>query len=146
MTAVRNARRRLDTLLSGLEDDILMLDDVAVLSEEPGSVSAIENVRELIQSRIAADSSTNQSPPKTNQQGVSPRHRGMPSETTPLAIPDEDVDLRRLLETLIANQPTVPEPIRLAFAAGRQPTGAEVDAVVTQLVRLGVLKPPRKDS
>ena len=80
MSTGRNERRRLDALLSRLEDEILRLDDSAILSEDEDSLVSIEHVRALIRSRIDACASINHSQPYTGMGGMSSRHRRRRSE------------------------------------------------------------------
>ena len=145
MSARRNEWRRLDALLSGLEDDVLRLDDLTILSEDEASAAGVEHVRALIQFQTGAYASTDQSQSEIDLGRVSSEHRSGRSETTAIAIPEEEGELRRLLETLVANQPNLSKQVRIAFSAGGRPTGSEVNAMVAQLVRLGILKPSGKD-
>ena len=146
MSARRNQWCRLDALLSGLEDDVLRRDDLTILSEDEGSTAGVEHVRALIQFQTGAYASIDQSQSELDLGSVSPGHQSGRSETTSIAIPEEEDELRRLLETLVANQPNLPEQIRIAFSAGEKPTDSEVDATVAQFVRLGILKPPDEDA
>ena len=129
----------------GVADDVLRLDDLTILSEDEGSAAGVEYVRVLIQSQIDAFAGTDQLQPAMDLGRVSSRDWARRSETTSIAIPEEEAELRRLLETLVANQPNLPKQVRIAFSAGGKPTGSEVNAMVAQLVRLGVLKPSGKD-
>ncbi len=140
MSTGRNQRLRLDALLSGLEDEILKLDDPEILSEDEDSFADIEHVRALIRSRISASSSSNHSQPDTDTGGASSRHWRRSSEAVPIAGPEKGADRRRLLEMLIANRANLPKPLRTAFSAAEKPTESEVDSMVEQLVRLGILK------
>ena len=145
MSAGRNEWRRLDALLSGLEEDVLRLDDLTILSEDKDSAIGVEHVRALIQSQIDASAGTDQPQPAMSLGRVSSGDRPRRSETTSIAIPEEEAELRRLLETLVANQPNLLKQVRIAFSAGGKPTNSEVNAMVAQLVRLGILKPSSKD-
>ena len=145
MSARRNEWRRLDALLSGLEDDVLRLDDLTILSEDEGSAADVEHVRALIQFQTGAYAGTDHLQPAMNLGRVSSGEGTERPETTSIAMPEEEGELRRLLETLVANQPNLPKQVRIAFSAGGRPTGSEVNAIVAQLVRLGILKPSGKD-
>ena len=140
MSPGRNQRLRLNVLLSGLEDEILKLDDPAILSEDEDSFADIEHVRTLIRSRIDASSSSDHPQPDTDTGGASSRHERRCSEAVPIAVPEEGAERRRLLEMLIATRPNLPKPLRIAFSAGEKPTESEVDSMVEKLVRLGILK------
>ena len=140
MSTGRNERRRLDALLSRLEDEILRLDDSAILSEDEDSLVSIEHVRALIRSRIDACASINHSQPYTGMGGMSSRHRRRRSEAVPIAVPEEAAERRRLLKTLVAKRIDLPKQVRIAFSASEEPLESEVDASVAQLVRLGILK------
>ena len=140
MSTGRNQRLRLDALLSGLEDEVLRLDDPAILSEDEDLFADIEHVRALIRSRIDASSSFNHLQPDTDTGGVSSRHWRRCSEAVPIPVPKEGTERLRLLETLVANRPNLPKPVRIAFSAGEKPTESEVDSMVEQLIRLGILK------
>ena len=145
MSAGRNEWRRLDALLSGLEDDVLGMDDLAILSENEDPAGGFRHVRALIQSQIDASASIDRSQPETDLGRVSSGHQSRRLETSAIAIPEEESELRRLLETLVVNQPNLPRQVRMAFSAGGKPTGSEVNAMVAQLVRLGILKHVGKD-
>ena len=138
MSTGRNERRRLDALLSGLEDEVLRLDDSAILSEDEDSFAGIAQVRALIRSRIDVYASINHLQPDTDMRGVSSRHRR--SAAVPIAVPEEAAERRKLLQKLVANRIDLPQQVLIAFSGGEEPPESEVDATVAELVRLGILK------
>ena len=138
MSTGRNDRHRLDALLSGLEDEVLRLDDSAILSEDEDSFTEIEEVRRLIRSRIDMYASINHLQPDTDMRGVWSKHRR--SEAVPIAVPEEAAERRKLLQRLVANRIDLPQQVLIAFSGGEEPPESEVDATVAELVRLGILK------
>ena len=144
MSTGNNARRRLDTLLSGIEDEVLRLDDLTILSEDEDSFTDVTFVRALIRSRVDACASIDHLQPDTDTEGVSSRHRQQCSKATPIDVPEEAGDRLRLLRSLVAYRLDLPRQVRIAFSAGDEPPESEVDASVAELIRLGILKNPDK--
>ena len=125
----------LDAFLLGIEEEILKLSDCTILSEDVDLFAHVEDIRVQINSIIHAHPSFDNSLPPPVIEGSSLNTR---SESVPV-VPREAADRRKLLESLIANRLNMPQQVRVAFSARKGPTESEVDEMVDQLVRLGIL-------
>lgn len=139
-------QRRLDSLLSGIEDELFRIDDHTVLSEDEDMFADIEHVRALIQSQIGAHLSNNLPHSESNLEKLSSKSQSKRLEFVPMTIPEEADGRRRLLEAIIANQPNVLRQAQVAFSANEKPTDSDVDDMVTELIRLGIFKKSDKDN
>ena len=63
-----------------------------------------------------------------------------------MAVPKVVDSRRRLIESIIASQPNILRKAQVAFSVNEKPTDAAVDDMVTELVRLGLLKKTDTDS
>ena len=145
MISGRDEQHRLDALLSGLEDEFLSMDDLEILSEEY-EFADIEHLRALIQTQIDACVSINQPQPDTNIRKTSSKSLNKRRKAVPMAVPKEVDRRRRLIESIIASQPNILRKAQVAFSVNEKPTDAAVDDMVTELVRLGLLKKTDTDS
>lgn len=125
----------LDAFLLGIEKEVLNLSDCTILSEDVDLLAHVEDIRAQINSIIHAHPSFDNSLPPPFVEGSS---RNTRSESPPV-VPREAADRRKLLESLIANRLKMPQQVRAAFSARKRPTESDVDEMVDQLVRLGIL-------
>ena len=133
-------QHRLDALLTGIENELFRLDDLAILSDDADAFADIEHVRALVQSRTGAHASIKRPQPEADMERLSSSRQRRQRAVVPMPVPEEIDERRRLLESLVASQPNIPRHVRVAFSANEKPTDTAVDDMVTELVRLGVLK------
>ena len=135
MNANLKFSNHLDNLLLGIEKEILKLSDCTILSEDVDLLAHVEDIRAQINSIIHAHPSFDNSLSSPFIEGSS---RNTRSESPPV-VPRAAADRRKLLESLIANRLNMPQQVRAAFSARKRPTESDVDEMVNQLVRLGIL-------
>ena len=129
---------RLDALLSGIEDELFRTEDLTILSDDEDKLAHVEHVRALIQSQVGTYTSGNYT--KSNIEKISFRSQSRQCEIVPMTVP-EGVDARRqLLEAIVGSHSNIPNQIRAAFSAKNKPTDTAIDDMVTDLIRIGVLK------
>lgn len=141
MNARLKEQHHLDALLSGLENEILKLDDSEILTEEANSFAHIEDIRALVNSNIRTflsmdDSSSTSSAADVSLEDFEKRQ----SESASRVVPNDPKERRKLLEILVASRINLPQQVRMAFSANNKPTEPEVDAMIVRLIRLGILK------
>lgn len=138
MNARLKEQHHLDALLSGLENEILKLDDSEILSEEANSFAHIEDIRALVNSNIrkylGIEDSSSTPPTEDVSSDFEKKH------LKSLVVPNNPKERRKLLETLVSSQTNMPLQFRMAFSANNKPTEPEVDAMIVRLIRLGILK------
>lgn len=139
MTSGRDAQHRLDTLLSGLEDEFLNMADLEILSEDEDEFDDIKLVRAMIQSKIEAYVSNDHQQSETNLERVSSKRQNKQRKIVPMTVPEKADERRRLLEMIVASQPNLPRQVQVAFSANENPTDSEIDDMVTELIRYGIL-------
>ena len=110
MNPQRLAYIRLHQLLSGLEDNILRLDDREVLSESNQLFGNEQHIRALLVASL------------------------------PRQVPSSLSCKRQLLEQLISHTSAIPADLRLAFSAPEKLSESDVEVMIDRLVRLGVLQ------
>ena len=145
MNTGRNERHSLDSLLSGIEDEVLRIDDLALLSEDESMFASVEDVRALIQFRIDECVSIKHSESDTDMGRISSKLKNRDSEAFPISVPKGAVERRQLLEMIIASQSNLPRQVGMAFSASEKPSESAMDDMVAQLVRLGILKTTDSD-
>ena len=133
MTRDNTSPQRLDSLLSGLEDEVLTLDDRELLAAEDVGSVGFGVLRSLIESQIPSHLGSRALDPSSGER------RSSSSEASPEPVSGSP-DPRRLLEMLIASRRSVPSQVRLAFTADREPTDQEVEHLLAELIRSGSVK------
>ncbi|MCY4383129.1 MAG: hypothetical protein OXE44_08275 [Nitrospinae bacterium] len=138
MNARLKEQYQLDSLLLGLENEILKLDDAEILSEEANLFAHIEDIRALVNSnvRVYLDIEDSSSTLPTEDMSSDFEQKQLES----LVVPNNPKERRKLLETLVSSQTNMPLQFRMAFSAKNEPTEPEVDAMIARLIRLGILK------
>ncbi len=140
MNARLKEQHHLDALLSGLENEILKLDDFEILSEDANLFSHIEDIRALVNSNIHTFLSMDDSSSTSPAGDVSLDFEKGQSESASRVVPDDPKERKKLLEVLVASRVSLPQQVRMAFSAKQEPTKSEVDALIARLIRIGILK------
>ena len=139
MTFEDRAYRRLDNLLTGLEDNILGLDDREVTSESTQLFGRIQGVRAVIDDNLEFRISTKDASLKNEVRRTRGRADKVRYEFPIMAVPNSMDDKRKLLEQLVAGRAGIPGQMRMAFSAPKTLSDSEVDSMMERLVRLGIL-------
>ena len=143
MTSETPSYRDLDNLLTGLEQDILHLDDQQLEARADQFFGSVRSIREVIatglQSRVSVDRpSTAHSAARARRRPATP-----PRDTSALQVPGSISEKRKLLAELFARSPGIPGQLQMAFSAAKTLSDSEIEAMIARLVRLGIL---RRDS
>ena len=109
------SRQRLDSLLCGLEDDVISLDDRELLSEGENGGADLGPIRSLIQSQTAAHLGPDAS-------RVPGGHRHSATAEASSIRRSSSSQRRRILDKVLRRRPGVPLNVRLAFSADLEPT------------------------
>lgn len=130
MTSSRSAVRKLDRVLSALENSLLSASDEDIVSSARDS-SAVAEARAIIRPHLKdvgleSTSEVKHQPKK--------KVKSVPSG------PRELASRLKLLQTLLRSRPELSPTISAVFSGGRKPSKRLVDQVTKELVRLGVLK------
>ena len=139
MTSEKPSYRDLDNLLTGLEQDILHLDDQQLEAHADQFFGSVRSIRDVIatglQSRVSVDR------PSTDHGAVRARRRPAtpPREASAMQVPGSISEKRKLLAELFAHSPGIPGQLRMAFSASKTLPDSEVEAMIERLVRLGIL-------
>ena len=139
MTSEKRSYRDLDNLLTGLEQDILDLDDRQLEARADRFFGSVRSVRDVIatglRSRVSVDRpSTDRGAARAHRRPATP-----PREAPAMLVPGSFSEKRKLLAELFAHSPGIPGQLRMAFSAPRTLSDSEVEAMVERLVRLGIL-------
>ena len=132
--------RRLDKLLSGLEETILRLDDREVISESNQLFGSGQNVRAILDANLQFPTSIKGTPPNQGLDRVHGRPQAIPRETPLMQVPSSLSGKRKLLEQLASQTSGIPREIRMAFSAPPSLSDSDVEVMVARLVRLGILR------
>ena len=140
MTSEKRSYRDLDNLLTGLEQDILDLDDRQLEARADRFFGSVRSVRDVIatglRSRVSVDRpSTDRGAARAHRRPATP-----PREAPAMLVPGSFSEKRKLLAELFAHSPGIPGQLRMAFSAPRTLSDSEVEAMVERLVRLGILR------
>ncbi len=140
MINIKRSYRDLDNLLTGLEQDILDLDDRELTTETELLFGCVQVVRDVIEDGLQSRVSVDQ-PFSDRRATQSPaRPETVPYGTPALPVPNGFREKRKLLAELFAHRPGIPGQLRAAFSAPKQLSNSEVEAMVERLVRLGILR------
>lgn len=112
--------KRLDRVLSSLEDGVLGAKDADLLSGKK-AMEAARAVRSVIKTRLAIH-----------------------EEKLPTPIPSNAPDRRLLLDLLARNTSPVPREVRMAYGTGKKLSNQEVSALLRKLVLRGMLSSLKK--
>jgi hypothetical protein len=108
-----SAYKRLNNVLSGVEDSVLTATDRDILSA--ASASTIQSkVRDIVDAQLAAHDAE-----------------------AAAAIPHDAADRRRLFELIARTRSDLPTGIRMAYGAGRKISDREVSILLGKLLRFG---------
>ena len=143
MTSEKPSYRDLDNLLTGLELDILHLDDQHLEARADPFFGSVRSIRDVIATGLQSHVSVDR--PSTAHGAARARRRPAtpPRDTSAMLVPGSISEKRKLLAELFANSPGIPGQLRMAFSASTTLPDSEVEAMIERLVRLGIL---RRDS
>lgn len=112
MTPRRNIDKAIDSIISGLEEEILHASDDEILEDTGDARHAAAEVRTLIDQQIRA------------------RSHGVPNGLTAR---------RSLLAEILRARPSLAPAMSATFSDGRNPSEDEVNDLIETLLRIGVL-------
>ena len=139
MTNEERSYRGLDNLLTGLEQDILDLDDRELDAETDRFFGSVRSVRDVIANGLRSRVSLDQS---STDRGAAQAQGGpetVPYEAPAMPVPGSFSEKRKMLAELFAQRPGIPGQLRMAFSARTALSDSEVEAMVERLIRLGIL-------
>ena len=140
MSIEKPAYRRLDKLLSGLEQNILRLDDREVISESKQLFGSGRHVREILDANLQYPIPVKETLPNQGVARVHGRPKAIAHKIPVMQVPSSLSGKRQLLEQLVASTSGISGEIRMAFSAPQSLSDSEVEVMVERLVRLGVLR------
>ena len=112
MKLKRCAGERLEALLEALEEGVLKASDREIMADERSPKSASREVKTIIHRQVRLRDSV---------------------------VPSEPEARLQLLQLLARTQPDAPSSLRMAFDGGRSPSDCEIEELIGELLRLGVL-------
>ena len=132
--------RHLDSLLSGLEDEILSFTDLEVETECSWYSGNVGDVRRVIAACLRSHDSGLVSLRDHGDNQITKQPKESWADTPTTLASSSYSDKRKFLAHLLVHQSGVPKELRMAFSGQRVPTDIEVEALVERLVRLGILR------
>ena len=136
----RRAYIGLDSLLAGLEEGILALDDKELGINSMQSFDSVRDVQETIATGIGVGRLA-RGLPNNREVGMGPSgKKGTQQRTPSIKALRTFSDKRELLAAVLAEHSNVPGEIRMAFGTRRPLSESEVDSMVERLISLGLLR------
>jgi hypothetical protein len=112
MRSKRSPIERLEALVDALEDRIANATDREILADDDSPSTSVRSLRHLITAQLRARAPV---------------------------VPGDSSSRMALLQSLLTAQRAVPPSVRMAFSDGKQPSEAEVEDLIRELIQLGLL-------